>query len=133
MKTLKNAGLKKTHPRKVLLNLLTSSTQQYFSTNDIYGTLVAKGEPLSMGTIYRILSQFERAKLIIAHRFTTNTIVYELYNEEHHDHLIDVSTGKILEFHDAMIEQRKQAIAGKHGFTLLDHRLVMYGIFEEKH
>ncbi len=130
MKTLKHAGLKKTHPRKIVLNLLISSEQQYFSTNDIYEALIANDQHLSMGTIYRILKQFEQARLLIAHRFTANTIIYELYNEEHHDHLIDVSTGQVIEFYDEVIEKRQRAIALEHGFTLLDHRLVMYGTFK---
>ncbi len=132
MNTLKHAGLKTTHPRKVVLNLLISSEQQYFSTNAVYDALVAKGEHLSMGTIYRILSQFEQAKLVIAHRFIADAVVYELYNEEHHDHLIDISTGKVIEFYDETIEQRQQAIADEYGFKLLDHRLVMYGVFENE-
>ncbi len=129
MNSLKNAGLKVTQPRLLILNLLESSKQRHLSTNDIYSILSTNETPLTLGTIYRVLDQLEKAGLVLCHHFSADNAVYELHDSDHHDHMIDVKTGKVLEFHDEVIEKRQREIAAEHGLDLFDHRLVMYGEF----
>lgn len=130
MNTLKEAGLKITQPRLLILSLLEESNQRHLSTNDIYITLSKNKTPLTLGTIYRVLDQLEKAGLVLCHHFTPENAVFELCNSEHHDHMVDIKTGKVLEFHDEIIEQRQREIAAEHGLDLFDHRLIMYGEFK---
>jgi len=129
MNSLKEAGLKVTQPRLLILGLLEKTTKRHLSTNDINIALRDDKTPLTLGTIYRVLDQLEKAGLVLCHHFTSENAVYELHDSEHHDHMVDVKTGKIMEFHDKIIEQRQREIAKKHGLELSDHRLVMYGEF----
>ncbi len=129
MNSLKEAGLKTTQPRLLILKLLEESKERHISTNDMYATLNKNKTPLTLGTIYRVLDQLEKAGLVLSHHFSPEHAVFELYDSEHHDHMVDVKTGKIIEFHDEIIEQRQREIAAQHGLKLFDHRLVMYGEF----
>ena len=131
MNSLKEAGLKITQPRLLILSLLEKSKQRHLSTNDIYITLSKDKTPLTLGTIYRVLDQLEKAGLVLCHHFSPDNAVFELCDSEHHDHMIDVKTGKVLEFHDEIIEQRQREIAAEHGLELFDHRLIMYGEFKQ--
>ena len=130
MDSLKDAGLKITQPRILILNLLEKSDQRHLSTNDIYLELSENKTPLTLGTIYRVLDQFEKSGLVMCHHFSAENAVFELCDPEHHDHMVDIKSGKIIEFHDEIIEQRQREIAEEHGLELLDHRLVMYGEFK---
>ena len=130
MDSLKEAGLKITQPRLLIIGLLEESTQRHLSTNDIYITLSKNKTPLTLGTIYRVLDQLEKAGLVLCHHFSSENAVFELCNSEHHDHMVDIQTGNVLEFHDEIIEQRQREIAAEHGLELIDHRLVMYGEFK---
>jgi len=130
MNSLKEVGLKITQPRLLILNLLENSEQRHLSSNDIYSLLNEDKTPLTLGTIYRVLDQLEKAGLILCHHFSADNAVYELHDSDHHDHMIDVTTGKVMEFHDEIIEQRQREIAAEHGLELFDHRLVMYGEFK---
>ena len=130
MDSLKKVGLKVTQPRLLILSLLEEADQRHLSTNDIYIILSKKNTPLTLGTIYRVLDQLEKAGLVLCHHFTSDNAVFELCNSEHHDHMVDIKTGKVLEFHDEVIEQRQREIAAEHGLELSDHRLVMYGEFK---
>ena len=130
MNSLKEAGLKITQPRLLILNLLENSKQRHLSTNDIYILLSENKTPLTLGTIYRVLDQLEKAGLVLCHHFSADHAVYELHDSDHHDHMIDITTGKVMEFHDEIIEQRQREIAAEHGLELCDHRLVMYGEFK---
>ena len=133
MKTsLKDLGLKITQPRILILTLLEESEKRHFSTNEIYDLLVEKGHGLTLGTIYRVLDQFEKSGVVMSHNFTSNNVIYELTDVDHHDHMIDGKSGKIIEFYDEIIEQRQRDIAKKHGFKLLDHRLVLFGEFKSE-
>ena len=133
MKTsLKDLGLKVTQPRILILKLLEESEKRHFSTNEIYDLLIKEGHRLTLGTIYRVLDQFEKSGVVMSHNFTSNNVIYELTDVDHHDHMIDSKSGAIVEFYDEIIEQRQREIAKKHGFTLLEHRLVLYGEFEAK-
>ncbi len=130
MKTLKNAGLITTQPRMLILNLFEEQEEKkHLSTNDIYMALNKNNTPLSLGTIYRVLAQFEESGLITVHHFSHENAVYELCDAEHHDHMIDIKTGKIVEFHDEVIERRKKEISKEYGLDLIDHKFVMYGYF----
>lgn len=128
---IKQAGLKITHPRTAILKLLETSKKHHLSAEDIYQVLHQEGESIGLATIYRVLTQFEAANLIIRHQFEGGQAVFELDSGEHHDHMVCQKTGKIIEFHDEIIEQRQKEIAEEHGFELVDHCLVLYGEFKE--
>ncbi|HIQ16090.1 MAG TPA: ferric iron uptake transcriptional regulator [Leucothrix sp.] len=130
MDLLKEAGLKTTQPRLLIIGLLEESKQRHLSTNDIYTALSDNKTPLTLGTIYRVLDQLEKAGLVLSHHFSPDNAVFELDDSEHHDHMVDIKTGKVLEFYDDIIEQRQQEIAKEHGLELLEHRLVLYGEFK---
>lgn len=127
---IKQAGLKITKPRIEILKLLETSEKQHFSAEEIYQELLAKEIKIGIATIYRVLTQFVTAGLIIKHNFEGDQCVFELDTGEHHDHMVDMKTGKIIEFHDEIIEQRQIEIAKEHGFVLMDHSLTLYGEFE---
>ena len=125
---IKKAGLKVTLPRLKVLKILESSAERHMSAEDIYKQLVAAGEDVSLATVYRVLTQFEAAGLIIRHGFETAHAVYELDQGKHHDHLVCTNCGRIEEFVDEIIEQRQQQVAQQRNFTITDHCLYIYGI-----
>ena len=125
---LRKAGLKVTLPRLKILQVLESNQRvgQHMSAEDVYDTLRQSGEDVGLATVYRVLTQFESAKLVIRHHFEGGTSVFELAKGEHHDHMICQSTGEVLEFTDSVIEQRQREVAEEHGFELVDHSLILY-------
>ncbi len=125
---LRKAGLKITLPRVKILQILESSEigAQHMSAEDVYRALLAAGEDVGLATVYRVLTQFESAGLVTRHHFETGHSVFEIAKGEHHDHMVCVSTGEVVEFADAVIEQRQREIAKEHGFELIDHSLVLY-------
>ena len=125
---LRNAGLKITLPRVKILQLLESSelNSQHLSAEEVYQSLHDAGEDVALATVYRVLTQFESAGLVSRHHFETGHSVFELAKGEHHDHMVCVSSGDIVEFTDAVIEQRQREIAEEHGYELIDHSLVLY-------
>ena len=125
---LKRAGLKVTLPRMKILEILESSNQKHMSAEDIYKVLLDTGEEIGLATIYRVLTQFESAGLVIRHHFETGQAVFELESGKHHDHLICVRCGKIIEFVDESIETKQKEIAEKNGFRISDHSLIIYGV-----
>ena len=128
---IKQAGLKITKPRIEILKLLETSEKQHFSAEEIYQELLSQDIKVGIATIYRVLTQFVAAGLIIKHNFESDQCVFELDRGEHHDHMVDMKTGKIVEFHDEIIEERQREIAKEYGFTLLEHSLTMYGEFKD--
>jgi len=128
---IKKAGLKLTLPRMKILEILESSGQRHLKAEDIYKLLLDSGEEIALATVYRVLTQFEAAKLVTRHHFEGGHAVFELNDGEHHDHLVDLSTGKVVEFYDDVIEQRQKEIAAKYGFTITEHTMVLYGHFED--
>ncbi len=126
-KDLKKAGLKITQPRMRILELLETSSKRHFSAESIYQIFLKESSGIGLATVYRVLTQFESAGLVIRHQFESGQSVFELNSGEHHDHIVDVKTGRIVEFHDEIIESRQRAIAKEHGFKLVDHSLIMYG------
>lgn len=129
---IKQAGLKITQPRVKILNLLEQSQKRHFSAEEVYQQLLAEGNSIGLATVYRVLTQFETAGLVIRHNFEGGQSVFELDSGEHHDHMVDLKTGKIVEFTDEIIENRQKEIAAQHGFKLLEHSLILYGEFQKQ-
>lgn len=128
---LRNAGLKVTLPRIKILEILERNSSQHMSAEDVYKALLDSGEEIGLATVYRVLTQFEDAGLITRHNFEGGHAVFELDSGEHHDHMVCVKTGKVIEFVDPVIEQRQKEIAKEHGWKMTDHSLVIYGISPE--
>jgi len=126
---LKKAGLKTTLPRLRILQLLESSKTRHMSAEEIYKTLLELDEDVGLATVYRVLTQFETAGIVIRHHFqsSSGTAVFELNERSHHDHLLCTDCGKVIEFEDKIIEERQQAIAKQYGFDITDHCLYLYG------
>ena len=125
---LKDAGLKITLPRIKILQILESSTVHHLSAEDVYKHLLQNDEEIGLATVYRVLTQFESAGLVIRHHFEGGHSVFELSSNDHHDHLVRVKCGLVEEFHDEEIERRQENIARERGFELTDHNLNLYGL-----
>lgn len=124
---LRRAGLKVTLPRMKILEILEQSANQHLSAEDIYRVLLDSDEEIGLATIYRVLTQFETAGLVIRHHFEGGQAVFELDRGKHHDHLICIKCGKIVEFVNSSIEETQKKIAIDAGFTITDHSLIIYG------
>ena len=131
-KDLRKAGLKVTLPRIKILDILESSGNRHLSAEDIYRRLIDAREDIGLATVYRVLTQFEAAGLVTRHHFANEMAVFELNAGEHHDHILCVDCGHVVEFMDEGIEQRQQAVAKSHGFSISDHALVIYGHCQKK-
>lgn len=125
-KDLKQAGLKVTLPRLKILEILEDSKLRHMSAEDIYKHLLQEGEDIGLATVYRVLTQFESAGLVTRHNFEGGHSIFELDDGEHHDHMVVVESGEVVEFISPEIERIQREIAEKHGFELLDHSLVLY-------
>ena len=127
-KNLKEAGLKATLPRIKILEILqrTSGTDDHFAAEDIYKELIINNYDVGLATVYRVLTQFENAGIVVKHQFDVNKSVYELNDPQHHDHMVCLETGKVIEFHDEMIEKRQESIASEMGYEIVDHSMVLY-------
>ena len=123
---LKNAGLKVTLPRLKILNMLENSEQKHLSAEDVYKLLLEAGDDVGLATVYRVLTQFETAGLVARHNFEDGHAVFELSSDEHHDHMVCVDSGKVIEFMSRPIEELQREIAEQHGYELIDHSLVLY-------
>lgn len=131
---IKNAGLKITLPRVKILTKLESSDKRHWSAEELYQDLISDGEIISLATVYRVLTQFEHANIVLRHHFDNDSTqsVFELNNTEHHDHMVSIKTGKVVEFYDEDIEKRQKLVAKKYKFKIQDHSLVLYGEFEDE-
>lgn len=125
---LKKAGLKITLPRRKILEILEKAKEHHLSAEDIHRILQDSDEEIGLATIYRVLTQFEEAGLVIRHHFEGGQSVFELDHGEHHDHLVCVKCGRVEEFIDDLIEARQQEIAMQAGFNITDHSLNIFGI-----
>jgi len=123
---LRQAGLKVTLPRLKILEILEDSSLRHMSAEDIYKHLLQEGEDIGLATVYRVLTQFETAGLVTRHNFEGGHSIFELDDGEHHDHMVVVESGEVVEFMSEEIEKIQHEIAEKHGFELLDHSLVLY-------
>ncbi len=125
-KELRKAGLKITLPRLKILEILENAKLRHLSAEDIYKQLLQSGEDIGLATVYRVLTQFESAGLVTRHNFEGGHSVFELDDGDHHDHMVCVETGDVIEFVSEEIERLQHEIAEKHGFELIDHSLVLY-------
>jgi len=123
---LRKAGLKVTQPRKRILELLEETGSKHLTADDIYRVFMQSGEDIGLATVYRVLNQFETAGLVAKHNFEGGQAYYELDSGEHHDHMVCVKTGKVVEFVNQEIENLQKKIADEHGFEIVDHSLVIY-------
>lgn len=123
---LKKAGLKVTLPRLKVLGLLEEADEHHMSAEDVYKALLESGDDVGLATVYRVLTQFESAGLVLRHNFEGGHAVFELAKDDHHDHMVDTESGKVIEFFDAIIEKRQHEIAAEHGYELVDHNLTLY-------
>ncbi len=125
---LRKAGLKVTLPRVKILQLLENSETRHLSAEDVYKALIEADEDVGLATVYRVLTQFEAAGLVMRHHFEGGHSVFELSTMEHHDHLVCSKCGLVEEFYDEVIESQQEKIAKKFGFEITDHSLYLYGI-----
>ncbi|WP_333682134.1 ferric iron uptake transcriptional regulator [Dyella sp.] len=123
---LRKAGLKVTHPRMRILQIFEEDGARHLTAEDIYKKLLAHQEDIGLATVYRVLTQFEAAGILSKHNFEGGQAVYELDRGQHHDHMIDVDSGKVIEFVSEEIERLQREIAARHGYEIQDHSLVLY-------
>ncbi len=123
---LKSAGLKATAPRLKIINLFESSKVRHLTAEDVYKQLVSEGIDIGLATVYRVLTQFEQAGLLVRHHFESGKAVFELNEGHHHDHLVCMSCGRVEEFYDSEIEKRQMKIAKERGFEIREHALYLY-------
>ena len=128
-KSLSKTGLRTTHPRLRILEILENSDTRHMGAEEIYDALRESKEEVGLATVYRVLTQFEQNGLVLKHRFGEDSKAYfELNNEEHHDHMVCVECGDVFEFIDDEIEKRQDLVAGALGFVLTDHSLQLFGV-----
>lgn len=123
---LKNIGLKATLPRLRILDLFEQGSKRHMSAEEVYRLLLDEGQDIGLATVYRVLTQFEQAGLLMRHHFDSDKAVFELNQGEHHDHLVCLQCGKVEEFFDSEIEKRQTRIARERGFAIHDHSLQIY-------
>lgn len=126
-KELKKAGLKVTLPRLKILEILQEPRNQHISAEDVYKLLIEQEEEIGLATVYRVLNQFDDAGILNRHHFEGGKSVFEISHKEHHDHLVCLTCGKVVEFEDNVIEKRQEEIAKKHNMKLTNHSLYLYG------
>ena len=129
-KELKEAGLKTTLPRLLILSILEKDTQRHFTAEDVYKALLDAGEEIAFATVYRVLTQFEAAGLVLKHNFEGGRSVFELDRGKHHDHMVCAKCNTVTEFFNNEIEELQKSIAKENNFELQDHSLYLYGICE---
>jgi Fur family ferric uptake transcriptional regulator len=123
---LKSAGLKATLPRLKIINLFESSKVRHLTAEDVYKLLLSEGLDIGLATVYRVLTQFEQAGLLVRHHFESGKAVFELNQGTHHDHLVCIQCGRVEEFYDAEIEKRQVKVARERGFEIHEHALYLY-------
>ena len=123
---LKSMGLKVTAPRMKILQIFEESEESHLTADDVYRLLLADHTDVGLATVYRVLTQFEQAGLLVRHRFDDDKAVYELNKGGHHDHLLCIQCGRVEEFYDEEIERRQKKIAAERGFKIQEHSLYLY-------
>jgi Fur family ferric uptake transcriptional regulator len=123
---LKSAGLKATAPRLKIINLFETSKVRHLTAEDVYKLLLAEGLDIGLATVYRVLTQFEQAGLLVRHHFESGKAVFELNEGKHHDHLVCMQCGRVEEFYDPEIEKRQAKVARERGFQISEHALYLY-------
>jgi Fur family ferric uptake transcriptional regulator len=128
---LRNAGLKVTLPRVKIMQILEATESRHMSAEDVYKALRDADEDVGLATVYRVLTQFEAAGLVMRHHFEGGNSVFEMMTEDHHDHIVCTKCGKVEEFYDEVIEAQQQKQAEKKGYTISDHSLYIYGLCQD--
>ncbi len=128
---LKRAGLKITLPRIKILTILQNPNNQHISAEDVYKILLEQHEEIGLATVYRVLNQFDDAGIVSRHHFEGGKSVFELSHKQHHDHLVCLKCGIVVEFEDEVIEKRQEDIANSHKIKLTNHSLYLYGECED--
>lgn len=125
---LRKAGLKVTLPRVKILQLMEQAEEDnhHLSAEDVYKALLESGEDVGLATVYRVLTQFESAGLVVRHNFEGGHSVFEMAKGEHHDHMVCLETNQVIEFCDDVIERRQRELAEEQGYEIVDHSLVLY-------
>ena len=124
-------GVKLTDQRRIIAKVMTES-QDHPDVDELYNRVSKIDSKISIATVYRTVKLFEEAGIVAKHDFKGGKARYEQLNESHHDHLIDIKTGEIIEFVDDEIEKLQQKVAEKYGYKLVDHKLELYGIKKNK-
>lgn len=127
---LKKAGLKATIPRLKILEILEAAEHPHLTAEDVYQRLRESGEDVGLATVYRVLTQFQAAGLVIRHNFEGGRSVFEINQGGHHDHMVCLECGQVFEFYDREIESRQSSVAEKAGFIIEDHSMYLYGVCE---
>ena len=130
---LKQAGLKTTLPRLKVLAILENSEIRHMSAEDVYRILLEEEDSIGLATVYRVLTQFEEAGLVIRHNFEGDRAVFELNDADHHDHMVCMECGSVIEFLDERIEELQEKVAREHKFFIQDHALTLYGLCKRCH
>ena len=125
-KNLREAGLKVTLPRIRILEIFEESDTKHLSADEVYKKLVEAGDEVGLATVYRVLTQFESAGILLKQNFENGHSVYELTPNDHHDHMVCLKTGKVIEFTNEIIEEQQEKLASERGYKIVDHRLVLY-------
>lgn len=128
---LRNAGLKVTLPRVKIMQILEASEDRHMSAEDVYKALRDADEDVGLATVYRVLTQFEAAGLVMRHHFEGGHSVFEMMTEDHHDHIVCTKCGKVEEFYDEVIENQQKKQAELKGYTISDHSLYIYGLCKD--
>ncbi len=123
---IKSTGLKATLPRLKILEIFQQGGQRHMSAEDVYRVLLQDHSDVGLSTVYRVLTQFEHAGILMRSHFESGKAVYEINEGRHHDHLICLDCGRVEEFYDAQIEARQNAVAEAKGFSIMDHTLSLY-------
>lgn len=123
---LKSTGLKATLPRLKILEIFQKGAQRHMTAEDVFRVLLQEHSDIGLATVYRVLTQFEAAGLVLKHNFEGGQAIYELDRGEHHDHMVDIDTGKVIEFSSDEIEALQRKIAAQHGYEIEEHALVLY-------
>ena len=129
-KNLRKAGLKVTLPRVRILEIFENSSERHLTAEDIYNKIREVGDEVGLATVYRVLTQFESAGILVKLNFEDNRSVYELSSnpefDDHHDHMVCIDSGSVIEFKNEIIEDEQKKIAKEHGYEIVDHKLVLY-------
>ena len=125
-KNLREAGLKVTLPRIRILEIFEESDTKHLSADEVYKKLVEAGDEVGLASVYRVLTQFESAGILLKQNFENGHSVYELTPNDHHDHMVCLKTGKVIEFTNEIIEEQQEKLASERGYKIVDHRLVLY-------
>ncbi len=123
---LKSTGLKATVPRLKILDVFQKGSQRHMTAEDVFRVLLEDRSDIGLATVYRVLTQFEQAGILLRSHFESGKAVYELNEGQHHDHLVCLDCGRVEEFYDAEIEKRQHDVAKSKGFDIADHALSLY-------